>query len=230
MSFLRRLSGVFFKPRSTFEGLAARPAWIDALVVVLVALTVFNVIISPYFLKDQREREENSPALKERLGEDTFNKRIESLENPTKLQIFRQNVVITLIYLLFVVLLQSLLLLMFGRFLSTQGSYMQVLSVLVHANLIDKLAGNAVRLPLILARRSVTQVSTSVAALFPTMDSLSIPYIVLKQLDLFQLWMFGVLAFGLAAIFKIRMKMALALSCGLWFLKALVNIGMAFLR
>ncbi len=225
MSFVKRLSGVFFEPRPAFEGLAARPVWIDALVVVLVALIAFNIIVSPYFIKDQLDREKNSPALRERLGEDSYNKRIQSLENPTKLQLFTQNILITLVYLFFIVLLQSLLLLMFGRFLSTQGSYIQVLSVLVHANLIDKLLGNAVRLPLILARRSVTQVSTSLAALFPAMDSLSVPYIILKQFDLFQLWMFGVLAFGLAAIFKVTLKKALALSYSLWFLKALFNIG-----
>ena len=47
--------------------------------------------------------------------------------------------------------------------------------------------------------------------------------------------MFGILALGLAAIFKIKPGKALALSYGVWFLKALANIGigivfMSFLR
>jgi hypothetical protein len=38
---------------------------------------------------------------------------------------------------------------------------------------------------------------------------------------------FGVLAFGLAAAFKIDVKKALFLSYAVWFLKALFNIGLA---
>jgi len=57
----------------------------------------------------------------------------------------------------------------------------------------------------------------------------------MSQIDLFQIWMFGVLAFGLAAIFKISLRKALVLSYAMWFLKALANIGigiigMSFLR
>jgi hypothetical protein len=57
----------------------------------------------------------------------------------------------------------------------------------------------------------------------------------LTQVDFFQLWMFGILAFGVAAVFKIELRKALILSYGLWFLKALANIGigligMSFLR
>ena len=69
------------------------------------------------------------------------------------------------------------------------------------------------------------QTSTSLALLFPRMEVTSTPYIILTQIDFFQLWMFGILAFGLAAIFKIKPGKALALSYGVWFLKALANVG-----
>ncbi len=79
------------------------------------------------------------------------------------------------------------------------------------------------------------QTSTGLALLFPKMEITSTAYILLAQIDFFQLWMFGVLAFGLAAVFKIPVKKALVLSYTVWFLKALVNvgfglIGMSFLR
>jgi hypothetical protein len=110
-----------------------------------------------------------------------------------------------------------------------------VLSALVHASLVDKVLGNAVRLALALTRQSLMQTSTSLALLFPKMEVTSTPYIMLTQIDFFQIWMFGILAFGLAAIFKIQPKKALFLSYGLWLLKALFNIGiglvgMSFLR
>ncbi|MCK7522377.1 MAG: hypothetical protein MZV64_34235 [Ignavibacteriales bacterium] len=51
----------------------------------------------------------------------------------------------------------------------------------------------------------------------------------LTQIDFFQLWMFGILAFGLAAIFKVSLRKALVLSYIVWFLKALANIGIGLI-
>jgi hypothetical protein len=235
MSLLKRIQGVFFEPRPTFEGLAAKPVWIDALVVILLALIAFNLVVAPYMQRDQLALMKDNAALKERLGDDSFAKLIERTENPSQTSRIMQTFVITPLYTIVAILLQSLFLLIFGRFLSTQGKYVQALSALVHASLIDKLLGNAVRLVLALVRGSLMQTSTSLALAFPNLEVTSTLYIVLTQVDIFQFWMFGVLAFGLAAILKISLKKALILSYGLWFLKALVNIGMglvgtAFLR
>lgn len=235
MSLLKRLPGVFFEPRPTFEGIAARPVWIDALVVVLLALIAFNLVVAPLVQRDQLSLLKDNAALRERMGEDSYAKMIERTEHPSAAGRIVQTFVITPLYYLIAILLQSLFLLVLGRFMSTQGAYVQVLAALVHASFIDKLLGNAVRLVLGLTRGSLMQTSTGLALLFPNLEVTSTAYIVLAQFDLFQIWMFGVLAFGLAAIFKVTLKKALVLSYALWFLKALVNIGMgligtAFLR
>jgi len=228
MNLFKRIENLFFSPRTTFESLAAKPLWVDALLIVLVALIAFNFIILPYAQKD-------NAALKERMGEEGFNKMIERSENPSKtFQIMQIFVMTPLVYIL-AVLLQSLILFIGGRLSSTQGTYVQVLSVLVHASLVDKLLGNAVRLILILARQSVMQTSTSLALLFPRLEVTSTLYIVLTQIDLFQLWMFGLVALGLVAVFKIKIGKALVVSYLVWLLKALFNIGigligMSFLR
>jgi hypothetical protein len=185
--------------------------------------------------KDQLSLMKDNATLKERMGADSFAKMIERTEHPSKAGQAIQIFVTTPLFYLAALLLQSLILLILGRFMSTQGTYVQVLSVLVHASLVDKLLGNAVRLLLALSRQSLMQTSTSLALLFPRMEVTSTAYIVLTQIDFFQLWMFGILAFGLAAVFKIPVKKALFLSYGVWVLKALVNIGigligMSFLR
>jgi len=160
---------------------------------------------------------------------------IDKAEHPSKSSQIIQIFVTTPLFYLAALLLQGLLLLILGRLVSTQGTYVQVMSALVHASLVDKLLGNAVRLLLALSRHSLMQTSTSLALLFPKMEITSTSYIMLTQIDFFQIWMFGILAFGLAAIFKIELKKALVLSYGLWLIKALVNIGiglvgMSFLR
>jgi hypothetical protein len=235
MNLFKRVEGVFFSPRPTFDGLAAKPVWIDTLVLVLVALIAFNLIVLPYMQKDQLSLTKDNAVLKERLGEDRYNQMIDKAEHPSKSSQIIQIFVTTPLFYLAALLLQGLLLLILGRLVSTQGTYVQVMSALVHASLVDKLLGNAVRLLLALSRHSLMQTSTSLALLFPKMEITSTSYIMLTQIDFFQIWMFGILAFGLAAIFKIELKKALVLSYGLWLIKALVNIGiglvgMSFLR
>ncbi|MGZ5469839.1 MAG: YIP1 family protein, partial [Candidatus Aminicenantales bacterium] len=229
MSLVKRIEGVFFSPRSTFEGLAAKPVWVDTLIVVLLALIAFNFIVLPYMQKDQLSLMKDNAALKERMGEDSFAKMIDRTENPSKAGQVIQIFVTTPLFYLAALLLQGLILLILGRFMSTQGAYVQVLSVLVHASLVNTLLGNAVRLLLALTRKSLMQTSTSLALLFPHMEVTSTPYIVLTQIDFFQLWMFGILAFGLAAVFKIQIRKALMLSYGVWFLKALANVGIGLI-
>jgi len=235
MSLINRLKGVFFEPKTVFEGLAAKPVWIDALVVILVALIAFNLLVAPYMQQGQLQLMKDNAALKDRLGEDAYARMIERAEHPSQGSRIVQIFILTPLFYVAALLLQSLLLLIMGRLSSTQGTYVQVLSALVYASLADKLLGNAVRLALILTRKSAMQISTGLALFFPQMEVTSTAYIMLSQIDFFQLWLFGILAFGLAAVFKIGLKKALVMSYGLWLLKALANIGigmisMSFLR
>ena len=229
MNFFKRIEGVFFNPRPVFDGLAAKPAWVDALIVVLVALIAFNLVVAPYMQKDQLRLMKDNSALKERIGVERYDQMIQDTENPSARSRIIKMFVMTPLFTLIPLLLQALILLILGRFLSSQGTYVQVLSVLLHASLVDKLFGNAVRMVLALTRKSLMQTSTSLALLFPRMEVTSTSYIVLAQIDFFQLWLFGILAFGLAAVFKIELKKALFFSYGVWLLKALVNVGIAMI-
>ena len=229
MNVFKRIEGVFFSPKPTFDALAARPVWVDTLVILLLALIAFNFIVLPYMQQDQLALMKDNAALREKVGEETYAKMVDRVEHPSKSSQFLQIFVTTPLFALAAVLIQSLLLLILGRLVSTQGSYVQVLAALVHAGLIDKLLGNGVRLALALGRRSLMQTSTSLALLFPRLEVTSTPYIMLTQIDFFQLWTFGVLAFGFAAIFKVPLRKALILSYVVWILKALFNIGIGLI-
>jgi len=227
MDFVKRLTGVFTNPRQTFTALAEKPVWVDVLIVILIAIAVYATVITPYAKHEQNQMIKDSVKLKERMGEERFNQYIQDLEAPpTTWGIIRTAGGAPLIFVL-AMLVQGAILMLLGRFTSTQGTFKQIFSSLVHANLIHAVAGNAVRLILTLTRKSVMQVSTGLPLLFPKMEVTSTPYIVLSQVDFFQLWLFGVLAFGLAAAFKIDLKKALFISYTVWLLKALFNIGLA---
>ncbi len=159
------------------------------------------------------------------MGEDRFNRMIEQAENPSTTSVLISNFITKPGALLVGILFSSLIILAIGRMFSTEGNYKQVLAAVLHANFIDKILGNALRLVLILTRKSFMQTTTSLALFFPKLETTSSAFIILSQVDFFQLWLFGVLGYGLAAIFKIELRKGLILSYSFWALKSLFNIA-----
>jgi len=229
MSFFKRLEGVFFSPRQVFQSLAERPVWVDALVVLLILLALFSYFTSPFSRNDQLQMMKDNAKLKQRMGETRYNEYVAKLESPPSSAMVIRNVLAGPAMSLIGLLFSSLVFMILGRFISSQGKYVQIISAVIHANFVDKLLGNAVRFLLISAKKSVMQTSTSLALLFPKMEVTSPAYVVLGQIDFFQLWMFGILAFGLSSIFKIELKKALFLSYGFWLLKSLIYIALGII-
>jgi hypothetical protein len=225
MSFFKRLTGVFSNPQQTFTALAEKPAWADVLVVILIAVVAFSLIIMPVLRSEQLLMMKDSAKLKEKMGEELFNRQVQKLENPPTAFDYIQTVVMGPGFLFVALLIQALFLMIFGRFVSSLGTFKQVFSALVHASLVNVVLGNAVRLLLVLTKKSVMQVSTGLALLFPKLEATSTAFVALNQVDIFQLWMFGVLAYGLAAVFKVSLKKTLVISYSFWLIKALVNTG-----
>ncbi|MBN1272790.1 MAG: YIP1 family protein [Candidatus Aminicenantes bacterium] len=230
MNFFNRLQGVFFSPQTTFKALAEKPVWKLTLVFILILTAVFIYLVNPYIQQDTLKTFKNNVKLQERLGEERYNRMLERYENPTKTSRLLGAFVFTPITMMIGLLLSSLFLLVIGRLTSTEGKFILVFSAFIHANIIDKLLGNAVRLILIFTRKSFIQTTTSLALFFPRLEVLSTPYIILSQFDFFQLWMFGILAYGLAAIFKISLKKALFVSYGFFILKSAFNIALALIQ
>lgn len=227
MNFFDRLQGVFFNPKDTFKAVAEKPVWLDALIVILVIVTIFLAIISPYLQKDQIQVLKNNVEIQERLGEERAQQQLQILESKWYRLILL--VIVPSVFTIAILFLQPLILLAMSRMFSTEGNYKQVLGVYLHANLIDKVLGSVVRLILILTRKSVLQTTTTLALFFPRMEVTSTGFIVLSQVDFFQLWMFGILGYGLSHVFKIDTKKALFISYGFWFLKTLFNVGLGLL-
>ncbi len=224
MDLFNRLQGIFFNPKVTLKAISEKPIWIDALIILLIAWALFNYITTPYLQKDTLQLLQSSDKLQERMGEDRFNEMIKRTKNPTKASVLLSNLLYKPGGLLVGFLFSSLIILAISRMFSTEGNYKQVLAAVLHANFIDKILGNALRLVLILTRKSFMQTTTSLALFFPKLEITSPTFIILSQVDFFQLWLFGVLGYGLSSIFKIELKKALILSYSFWVLKSLLYI------
>jgi len=228
MDFFSRFTGIFLDPGKTFSALAARPLWVDALIVLLVAMILFNYLVFPFGQKDSLKLwEDNAAKFKEKWGEDRYTQGLERIKTSSRW--LTSGVIIPVTFLIGL-LFSSLVILGMGRLLSTQGGYLQVFSSLVHASFVDKLLGNGVRLLLIVTRQSVMETSTGLAIFFPRLEITSPAYIALNQVDFFQLWLFGLLGMGLAYAFKFSLKKGLFLSYLFWLLKSLLNLGIGLLQ
>jgi len=229
MNFFNRFQGIFLSPQQIFNSISQKPVWVDALIVLLIAGALFSYLSAPYAQKDQVQLLKNNVKLQERLGEERFNQTIERLENPSKSGIFLRSVLLSPITMIIGFLFASLIIMVLGRFTSTEGNFIQILSVYLHANFIDKIFGNAIRLFLVLTKKSIMQTTTSLALFFPRLEFTSPAFIILGQFDFFQIWMFGILGFGLSSIFKIDLKRALFISYGFWMLKSLFYIAITMI-
>ncbi len=229
MNVGQRFLGVFFSPKQTLEKTALNPVWVDALIILLIALVIFSYVTHPYTLKDQLDLFKNNVKMRERLGEERFQETLTRLENPNPKNTILQVFILSPLTILIGFLFSSFILLILGRFLSVEGNFKGVLSVYLHVNFIDKILGNGLRLGLILSKKSVAQTTTSLALFFPKLETTSTAFIILSQIDFFQLWMFAVLGYGLSAIFKIDYRKALFISYGFWLLKSLFYIAISLL-
>jgi len=228
MNFGQRLIGVFTNPRETFSFLAEKPVWVDALILVLVAVFAFNFLIAPYSAKDNYEMLQGSTKLKQQLGEERFNTMLEQSRQKAEHLTPAARITQSLLgsaSIIIILLLQTLLLMILSKFFSTQGNYKQLLSAMFHASFINLLLGNALRAFLASSKQSIFKVSTGLAVFLPNLEPTSTPYIILTSIDIFQLWMFGVLGYAISAIFKLDLKKSLFISYLFWVLKTIVNIA-----
>jgi hypothetical protein len=225
VSFLRRFAGVFFKPAKTFRSLAGRPVWVDALVVVLAAGAAYGYIVFPFVQQDRLQTFKDTAAgFIEKHGEQQYADALARVEDKSRaLDSFVVRPLVSLTVFLF----SSLIALGAGRAVTRGGHYLQVFSCFIHAGFVAAILGNAVRLALVMARRSTLHVSTSLAAFFPGLPAGSTAYAALSQFDFFTLWMYVLFGFGLASAFKVSTGKGLVISYALWLLGSLAGFAFA---
>jgi len=215
MSFFERVVGVFFNPRQTLEAVAEKPIWWDVLIVLLVSMSIYSALIMPLATRDalaNYQTETGTPP-------------------PDFGQMPKWILVIGAIAGLFSIMVMVFLtcgiIYLIGRLFSTAGDFAKIIAVYLHAGLVDSLLGNIIRLVLILMKKTI-RVSTSLAVLLPADVPLrSFGYILLSQFDFFRLWAFGILAFGLSAVFKVDRKKALWIAFLSWLIITLLAAGLS---
>lgn len=229
MKFLNTVLGVFLNPKETFAFISEKSRWTEIFIFLLIAWILFAFITAPYSQQDSIKIFEDNIRMKERMGEERFEEMLDNLKNPPPAMTFIRPLVFIPVSFAAGMLFSSLILFGMGRLTSTEGSFLQVFTGFLYANLIDKVLGNAVRVLLILSKKSVMETSAGLAVLFPRLEAASAAFIVLNQIDFFQLWMYGIFSYCLVSVFKIELKKAFFISYGFWLLKTAFYIAMGLI-
>lgn len=200
-SFVARVIGVFMSPSETFEDIARKPTILAPLLLIFLVQGAVTYIQAPAAGEDAATFTESSSFL-QRLPVEQREQIIEQQLNPSTGR--RVGSAVAAPVVVFVLLVISTLIFWgIGNLLGGEPTFKKTLSMLLFAGLIGIVAGQLLKLPLIISKNSVAGVTFSPALLMPDLAFTSSKYRLLAIFDLFALWGTVVIGIGFAKISKI---------------------------
>ncbi|MBB4635820.1 YIP1 family protein [Longimicrobium terrae] len=212
-SFVRRVADTFLSPIALFGRFGARPPWVDVTVLSVVIMAgAIAMVPESVYLETMREAvrqqgQQMTPAMEGMAGMQ---------------RVFALGATVVMPWIALVIS-AGLLTLIFSVLMGGKATFRQHVSVMAHAGLIGAV-GLWARLPVILQKRDM-QAGISLAALAPSAEPGSFTYKFLNAWDVFTIWQYVVIAFGVAIVGRrTGVGTAVAVILGLY---ALVMAGIA---
>jgi hypothetical protein len=196
---LGRVVGVIFSPRETYQGIAAHPRVLGALLLVL----IISVGATTAFLFT--EVGQNALFDQQLLAMESFGMRIsDEMYDNLESQLQWSPYFAGASQLVFIpggwAVLSGLLLGFFNAIMGGDATFKQVYAIVAHAGVLVALQQLFV-LPLNYARESLSS-PTSLAVFFPFLDETSFLSMLLGGINLFFIWLIVNLAIGIGVLYK----------------------------
>jgi len=200
-SLAARLIGVILSPGDTFRSIVAHPAWLGAMLVVVLTVAAANFAllstdVGQQALLDQQIRSS------EAWGQTVTDQQQAQMERMLPMMRFITAGSIIVAAPIVTFALAGLLLAVFNTALGGEATYKQVLAVNTHAGAITVIS-TLFTMPLNYARESLSG-ATNLAVFAPFLEEGSLAARFLGMIDLFLVWWVVVLAVGLAVLYKRR--------------------------
>jgi hypothetical protein len=200
-SLATRLIGVIFSPGDTFRSIVAHPAWLGAMLVVVLTVAAANFAllstdVGQQALLDQQIRSS------EAWGRTVTEQQQAQMERMLPMMRFITAGSIIVAAPIITFALAGLLLAVFNTALGGEATYRQVLAVNTHAGAITVIS-TLFTMPLNYARESLSG-ATNLGVFAPFLEEGSLAARFLGMIDLFLVWWVVVLAVGLAVLYKRR--------------------------
>ena len=199
--FPARILGVIFAPRATYADVAARPAWLGAMLVVL-ALTggstfaFLSTEIGKNAMLDQQRQTMESFGVK--LNEQAMQRMEEGAGRAPYFAVISQAVFLPVAALA----IAGIALAVFNAILGGDARFKQVYAIVVFSGVILALGAIFV-LPLDYARETMSS-PTTLSVFLPFLEENSFLARFLGSIDLIRVWWFVSLSIGLAVLYKKR--------------------------
>ncbi len=216
-NFLARVVGVFVSPGETFEDIARKPTIIMPLLLLMVVIAISAYMTFPHAIADN-PGQLNSPQF-QALSEE---------QQEQQLSIFRLvgtfagPVIVVVFTLLFALLYWGV-----GNLAGGQPTFKGMWSVILFGGMISIVANTLIKLPLILQKESVADVTFSPALLLPDdLEFTDLKYRILFQLDLFNLWAMIVVGIGIAKVARISTAAGITISAIFFVVGAAIGVAL----
>jgi hypothetical protein len=199
--FPARILGVIFTPRAAYADVAARPAWLGAMLVVLVltggsTFAFLSTEIGKNAMLDQQRQTMESFGVK--LNEQAMQRMEEGAGRAPYFAVISQAVFLPVAALA----VAGIALAVFNAVLGGDARFKQVYAIVVFSGVILALGAIFV-LPLDYARETMSS-PTTLSVFLPFLEENSFLARFLGSIDLIRVWWFVSLAIGLAVLYKKR--------------------------
>ena len=199
--FPARILGVIFTPRAAYADVAARPAWLGALLVVLVltggsTFAFLSTEIGKNPMLDQQRQTMESFGVK--LNEQAMQRMEEGAARAPYFALVSQAVFLPVAALA----VAGIALAVFNAILGGDARFKQVFAIVVHSGVILALGAIFV-LPLDYARETMSS-PTTLSVFLPFLEENSFLARLLGSIDLIRVWWFVSLSIGLAVLYRRR--------------------------
>lgn len=200
-SFPARVLGVIFTPRAAYADVAARPAWLGAMLVVLVltggsTFAFLSTDIGKNAMLDQQRQTMESFGVK--LNEQAMQRMEEGAGRAPYFAVISQAVFLPVAALV----VAGIALAVFNAVLGGDARFRQVYAIVVFSGVILALGALFV-LPLDYARETMSS-PTTLSVFLPFLEENSFLARFLGSIDLIRVWWFVSLSIGLAVLYRKR--------------------------
>jgi hypothetical protein len=199
--FPARILGVIFTPRAAYADVAARPAWLGAMLVVLVltggsTFAFLSTEIGKNAMLDQQRQTMESFGVK--LNEQAMQRMEEGAARAPYFALISQAVFLPVAALA----VAGIALAVFNALLGGDARFKQVFAIVVYSGVILALGALFV-LPLDYARETMSS-PTTLSVFLPFLEENSFVARFLGSIDLIRVWWFVSLSIGLAVLYRKR--------------------------
>ncbi|GAB4339328.1 MAG: hypothetical protein Kow0037_24200 [Calditrichia bacterium] len=219
LSVVERIVGIFTQPARVFQYLRAKPdVWVPLILTILISVGV-SFLVYDIALDDQIAKFEQNEKITPEQRDMIVDSIEQSREGGKRIIYTTVLPALSVLFIFFVV--GGIFFFIGNVILGGKAKYLQVVSAYGYAYLIMAILGTAIKLPLILIKKTIN-VHTDLSLLVPGLQEGGALFNFLASLDIFTIWSMAVFGIGFAIIYRFTQQKGIISVFTAWLLYVLV--------